>query len=76
MKKATYHDDDRVYVGHVDSVLDDRGREQDVPPAQSELQHDIFETFHLSLIILVGGHCDRWSFWSLVTLVVEHITCR
>lgn len=44
----TYHDHDGVDVGHVDPVLDDGGGQQDVPPAERELEHDIFEAFHLS----------------------------
>ena len=36
-------DDDRVDVGDVDSVLDDRGRDQDIEFAGDEIQHDPFE---------------------------------
>ena len=50
----TYHDHDGIDVGHVDAVLDDRGGQQDVPPAERELEHDVFEVFHLSFRRLGG----------------------
>ena len=62
-----YHDHDGVDVGHVYSVLDDRGGQQDVSPAQRELEHDIFEAFHLPF--------RRVGCWVVASVNLKQKTC-